>query len=121
MKQTTTQLVEQMLRDRPATRNDDRVLIIAVFESLGLELTDSQVKKFHDMPSTETIRRVRQSIQSKGKYQASENVQQYREVKSQEMTQSSPQASPQRLEGILEDKNYKNAKHSKPFDPWANS
>lgn len=112
---TTTQLIEKILSERTQTRSDDKMLILAVWDQLGLKLTQEQIDIFYDLPSTETIRRVRQKLQEQGRYLATENVQQFREQKSQEMQQNTPSASPQRLESIIE-----NRISTKP-DPWTNS
>ena len=39
-----------------------------------MELSDRQIAKFKTLPSMETIRRIRQDLQQKGKYPASKAV-----------------------------------------------
>lgn len=62
--------VERILREYPQTRSDDRKLMLKVWESYGLYLSESQQQKFmgHNIPSTETIRRTRQRLQEQGLY-----------------------------------------------------
>lgn len=110
---TTTQQIETVLRERVQTRSDDKMLILAVWEELGLKLTKEQIEVFYDLPSTETIRRVRQKLQEQGKYLATKEVQQFREVKSQEVQQTVFTASPQGVQNVLEQRT--------KVDPWSNS
>lgn len=113
---TTTQLIENILRERTQTRSDDKMLILAVWDQLGLKLTREQIEIFYDLPSTETIRRVRQKFQEDGKYLASDKVQQYREAKSQEMQQVAPIATPQTLQNVIEQRTPQTR-----VNPWSNS
>jgi hypothetical protein len=50
----------------------------------GMELTPKQVEIFKNMPSAETITRIRRKLQEQGKYEADENVQKERYEKMQE-------------------------------------
>ena len=59
----TSVIVEKLLRDTPATRNDDILLILKVWELEGLNLTPEQKIKFKQVSKPETIRRTRQKIQ----------------------------------------------------------
>ena len=74
----TKKLIETILRDKPETRDNDKLLILYVWQAKGLRFTPEQVQKFKDMPSPETIRRGRQLLQEKGKYRASEEVEEKR-------------------------------------------
>ena len=98
-----TNLVEQTLRDNEKARNSDKALLLDVWARLGLELTDVQRAKFMDMPSSETIRRIRQKIQESGKYPATERIRSERYHKSLVMQQNAPSAKPKRIEEITED------------------
>jgi len=63
--------VEWLLKNYPETRNDDRYLIILYlryFTPMRRYLDFVPYKVIKDLPSFETIRRVRQLIQEKGKY-----------------------------------------------------
>lgn len=80
--------VENILKASHKARNSDKELLIIYMQKFGLELTPRQVELFKEMPSTETIRRVRQQLQMEGKYPASEEVdnarfEKYKEVKDQ--------------------------------------
>lgn len=70
--------VRTVLRDVPITRNNDRVLMLEVWERQGLHLTTEQKKMFMRVLNPETIRRTRQLTQASGLYRASERVQQER-------------------------------------------
>lgn len=98
-----TPIVKRVLRDKERTRNSDKELLLACWEEMGFYLSESQRAKFREMPSTETIRRIRQKIQQGGEYMAKDKIKHEREIKSQEMQQNSPSAKPERLELLLED------------------
>lgn len=66
--------VEAILKYSRAARNSDRELLIIYMQKYGMELTDKQIELFRKMPSTETIRRTRQSLQEKGLYPADQVV-----------------------------------------------
>lgn len=91
--------VENILRASKEARNSDRELIIIYMQKFGMELTPAQIEKFRDMPSTETIRRIRQKIQEQGKYPADEDVNEARYKKFKE-TRSS--INDQSVESLLE-------------------
>lgn len=98
----TTQLIEQVLSRNYAARGDDKELILSVWSQLGFDLTPAQEQKFLELPSTETIRRVRQKLQENGKYLPSKAVQEFRESKSQVIQQNAPSASPEHVEEVLD-------------------
>lgn len=98
----TTNLIEQVLREHNAARSSDRILQLRVWHELGLILTPEQRAKFMEMPSSETIRRVRQKLQEDGKYLAAEPVRKTRYHKSLVMQQNAPTATPERIEAIQE-------------------
>lgn len=98
-----TNIVRNILRDSPETRNSDKELIIQTWGQLGFYLSERQLAKFRQLPSTETIRRIRQKIQEKGEYQATTPVSKSRQLKSHIVQQNEPQAKPERLELLLED------------------
>lgn len=94
-------IIERILRDFPETRNSDKRLILKVWESQGLYLTEAQAYKFFEVSSPETIRRVRQKIQESGKYQADPLIRRERRFKSYRLQQITPQAKPQYVEQAL--------------------
>jgi hypothetical protein len=66
------QLIWHVLSKYKETRNDDKLLVIKVWETQGLKLTKEQ-KKFFMLPgflSSETITRQRRSIQERGFFKA---------------------------------------------------
>lgn len=95
-------IIEGVLRDHPDTRSSDRELYILVWEKLGFFMSDSQKAKFRELPSSETIRRVRQKLQEQGRYAASERVKQHRNFKGMEVQQKMPQTQPEKVEPLLE-------------------
>ena len=58
--------VRQKLESRPELRADDKKLIVAVWEDLGLHLTPEQQKKLFAVYAPESIRRVRQKLNERG-------------------------------------------------------
>lgn len=98
---SVTPVVEKILQEHPVTRNSDRHLLLWVFSELGLELTREQALQFLDMPSIETITRVRRKLQEQGKYQASESVQQSRANKAMVMEQVAPSMNSEQLESYM--------------------
>jgi hypothetical protein len=70
--------VENILRASHAARNSDTELLIIYMQKSGLELTPKQIEKFKDLPSMETITRVRRQLQEQGKYEADEVVKEAR-------------------------------------------
>lgn len=95
------QRVEWCLREHPETRNSDKELILKVWSELGLNLSYQQEQKFRELPSTESIRRVRQKIQAEGRYTAIDRVRRERKFKSMVMQQNEPTAKPERIYNIM--------------------
>lgn len=96
-----TEQVENILKASPAARNSDKELFIIYMQKFGLDLDARQVQKFRDMPSLETLRRVRQKIQEGGKYKANKNIEESRKFKSYQMQQQAPSFSAEGLEKTL--------------------
>lgn len=94
--------VEAILRDEPVTRNSDKALLLHVWRKLGLNLTAEQMAKLRDMPSAETITRVRRKIQEGGQYQATERIKSTRHHKDLSMQQIAPAATPKYINQTLE-------------------
>jgi hypothetical protein len=69
----TSATVEKLLRDNVATRSDDILLILKVWEQEGLTLTPEQTIKFRQVSKPETIRRTRQKIQEE-RYKPDTNI-----------------------------------------------
>lgn len=103
---TITERVESILRHVPSARNSDKVLLITFMQKFGLELTEKQIELFKKMPSVETIRRTRQSIQEQGKYPPTKEVEEARYKKYQAMKQSVGLVDPEyELEDIKDNVN----------------
>lgn len=90
MKRTITERVTNILKHAPAARSSDRELIIIYMQKCGMDLDQRQLRIFRDMPSMETIRRVRQSVQAQGLYPASNTVKAERQRKALVMQQLTP-------------------------------
>lgn len=86
-----TQRVEAILKAVPATRDSDTELLIIYMQKAGMELSDRQIAKFKQLPSMETIRRIRQKLQEQGKYPASKAVDKARFEKYRKVRGSIPQ------------------------------
>lgn len=97
-----TKLVEESLEQYNECRNSDRYLLLTVWHRLGFKLTSEQRSIFMDMPSAETIRRVRQKIQEGGKYPATIKIKKERYMKSMILGQAAPVYKPEHIENILE-------------------
>lgn len=73
--------VELILKHDVASRSSDKRLQVILMQKMGMNLTDEQIKTWYTLPSLETVRRTRQSIQEQGKYQASVEVEASRKAK----------------------------------------
>lgn len=70
--------VARVLSTNTQARDNDKLLMLQVWEIEGFFLTDNQKKAFMKSSSPESIRRMRQKMQEEGKYRASEVVEQKR-------------------------------------------
>lgn len=82
-----TEQVENILRASKLARNSDKELFIIFMQKFGLDLDARQVERFRDMPSFETLRRIRQKLQEQGKYPASPMIGKERQYKGLRMQQ----------------------------------
>lgn len=96
-----TQAVERILRDHPNSRNSDKAMFLYVMQEAGMNLSRAQIDIFRDMPSLESVRRVRQKLQEQGKYPADSEIQKERKHKSMVMEQASPVYSAENIERTL--------------------
>lgn len=99
-------ITEDVLREHPNTRSSDRELYILVWERYGFFMSLAQKAKFRDLPSSETIRRVRQKLQEQGVYIAADRVRRHRNFKSMEVQQKMPQTKPEKVEPLLQNRDY---------------
>ena len=80
-------LVMRVLAQSQEARNDDRWLILKTWELQGLVLSKEQQQIFlHKTYSAESIRRVRQILQAKGQYKATDRVTTQRKRKAKQMS-----------------------------------
>jgi len=63
---TAEQLVAFCLKNFPETRNNDRTLMLKVWELQGFRLPKKLINFFYRILSPESIRRTRQKIQARG-------------------------------------------------------
>lgn len=96
-----SQAVEHTLKNNVGSRSSDKQLILAVWETYGFYLSASQALKFMDLPSPETIRRIRQKIQEEGKYPANEGVRRHRSFKSLQVQQSIPSVEADKVDELI--------------------
>lgn len=96
-------IVKLVMKTYPNTRNNDHDLIIGVYYALGFEMTPEQREKFRNLPTPETVTRLRRKIQEKGEYLPAEAVGKFRRHKSLVVQQNAPTASVERLEDVLND------------------
>lgn len=82
---TIAERVASILKHDTKSRDSDKRLMLVYMQRAGMNLSDEQVKLFYKLPSMETIRRTRQSLQMQGRYPASKVVEQQRYAKFQEM------------------------------------
>ena len=68
--------VENLLKYMPSLRDSDKKLLLAYWERQGLVLTPEQTEKFMDCTVAESITRARRAL--RGKYPASEKIEQHR-------------------------------------------
>ena len=74
----TKKLVERVLEQKPEARDDDKLLMLYVWQMQGLHFSEGQLKAFKNASSPESIRRTRQKFQQDGEYKASEKVEEQR-------------------------------------------
>lgn len=89
--------VENILKVSHGARNSDRELLIIYMQKFGVNLSETQMAKIREMPSFETIRRIRQKLQEEGKYPASKEVDEARFKKHQRMRHNIGYESPETL------------------------
>lgn len=79
--------VYRILDEKPWTRDSDKELLLAYWESEGLYLTAVQQEQFTNCTAAESITRQRRLIQASGEFPASGTVKQYREELARETVQ----------------------------------
>ena len=75
MKKSTEQIVKELSKEKPYLIEDDKVLLLAVWEYQGLTLTEEQkVAWFDDCSTPETITRSRRWLLEQGLIDQSETA-----------------------------------------------
>lgn len=96
-------IVENKLRYSRECRNSDKELYLAVMEHYGITLSKHEQTIFKEMPSFETIGRLRRKFQEDGQFLADQRVGKARKFKSMQMQQTAPRFKPKHMGNILED------------------
>lgn len=73
-----TERVKNIMQAVPATRSSDKELLIVYMQKAGMDLTPSQIAMYRELPSMESIRRIRQKIQENGELLATPEVEKAR-------------------------------------------
>lgn len=94
--------VKNILKAVPATRSSDKELLIVYMQKAGMDLTPSQIALFKDLPSMETIRRVRQKIQENGELLANPEVEKARFEKYKQTKGAIGVTNPSEAEELLD-------------------
>lgn len=68
------EVVRDMLKNNPETRNSDMELLFAIWQENGVGLTTFQKETIKNCFTPETIRRTRQKIQENGEYLPTEKI-----------------------------------------------
>lgn len=94
-----TDMVKAILKAVPITKDSDIELLIIYWQKAGLELTDRQIAKLRQMPSTETITRIRRDLQLKDfkTYGGSKAVAEARYGKYKDVRENINHESPEQL------------------------
>lgn len=95
-------IVEGILRDYPLARSSDKELLLKVWESYGFYLDERQRQIFKQLPSMETLTRVRRKIQESGKFPAMASVSRQRKFKAMVVQQQMPKTPVEKVEPLLE-------------------
>jgi len=97
-----SQVVASILETNRQSRNSDKELQIQFMNRMGMDLSEYQMRTFREMPTLETVRRIRQKYQENGKYLADQKIGKERKFKSMRMQQIAPIAKPEYIQRVLE-------------------
>lgn len=97
-----TNTVRGILTRSRMARNSDRHLFLEFLQGSGMDLSARQVDVFLNLPSLESVRRVRQKLQETGNFPADAKVASERDFKSMQMQQITPSAKPEFIQQVLE-------------------
>jgi len=98
---TITNRVRSVLAHAPFARKSDKELYLIYMQKSGMNLTPDQIQIFREMPSLETIRRVRQKIQEGGEYLPDDETRRDRLFRAKAMKNAAPLGKPERIEETL--------------------
>ena len=101
---TNQQRVRNILEFVPATRSSDTELLLVYWQKAGLDLTPEQVQKIKDMPTPDTLTRIRRKIQEGGEYPATKQAEESRYNKFKNVKQN---INNEDAEKLLASKGYK--------------
>lgn len=76
MNETVRLQVARILRDEPQSRNSDKYLLWRIMQNAGIPIS---LAAFEELPSMESITRVRRDLQAHGHYLPDEDTQEMRE------------------------------------------
>lgn len=96
-----TDRVRIVLSNFPSSRSSDTELYLIYLQKSGMNLTPQQIKIFRDMPSLDTIGRVRRKLQENGEYLPEDEVRRERLLKAKAMQVVAPLGKPERIEDVL--------------------
>lgn len=71
---TNLQRVKNILEFAPKTRNSDIELLIIYWQKAGVNLSNEQIQKIKELPSPDTLTRIRRKIQENGEFPATKEV-----------------------------------------------
>lgn len=108
--------VENILKVSRDARNSDKELLIIYMQKAGMDLSQKQRNIFRDMPSSETIRRIRQKFQEQGKYKADKAVDEARFNKYRKVRYNIAGSNQVDAEELLEQRGLQFAKSEWPED-----
>lgn len=103
---TITDRVKSILKASKPSRNDDKELWIIYAQKSGVNLSSFQIDKIREMPSFETIRRVRQKIQEQGQFEADPKVQEARYEKYKKVRGQIGASDSKSAEQLLQERGY---------------
>lgn len=85
---TNLQRVKNILEFVPKTRNSDIELLIIYWQKAGVNLSNEQIQKIKELPSPDTLTRIRRKIQENGEFPASKSVEDARFAKFKQVKQN---------------------------------
>jgi hypothetical protein len=97
-------VVQDILERSEAARSNDKLLRLEVYAFYGLKLTPQQEDIFlSNLPSDETITRIRRKLQEEGKYPANPLVRKTRQFKSWQVQQAMPKTKSDKVQRLLDE------------------